>query len=72
LISFKILGRSFQSRFFAMSPTWVELTKKQPIETKAVGSLKEIGRWLTRFPLKVDKKGMQKKTRPCHFSQISI
>jgi hypothetical protein len=55
LISFNVSGRSFQKRFFAMSPVWVEWTKKQPIETKAVESLKEIGRRLARFPLKVDK-----------------
>jgi hypothetical protein len=40
--------------FFATSQVWVELMKKQPIETKAVESLKEIGRRLARFPLKVD------------------
>jgi hypothetical protein len=38
--------------FFATSPVWVELTKKQPIETKAVESLKGIGQRLARFPLK--------------------
>jgi hypothetical protein len=54
LISFKVSGRSFQLRFFAMSRVWVELTKKQPIEAKAVEFLKEIGRRLARFPLKVD------------------
>jgi hypothetical protein len=42
LISFKVSGRSFQGRFLAMPPAWVELSKKQPIETKAVESLKEI------------------------------
>jgi hypothetical protein len=53
LISFKVSGHSFQLRFFATSRVWVELTKKQPIETKAVESLKEIVRRLARFPLKV-------------------
>ncbi|MDR1611304.1 MAG: hypothetical protein LBT97_00810, partial [Planctomycetota bacterium] len=48
LISFKVSGHSFQPRFFATSRVWVELTKKQPIETKAVESLKEIGRRLAR------------------------
>jgi hypothetical protein len=38
LISSKVSGRSLQRRFFAMSPAWVELTKKQLIETKAVES----------------------------------
>jgi hypothetical protein len=54
LISFKVSGRSFQYRtaFFTTSPVWVELVKKQPIETKAVESLKEIGRRLARFPLR--------------------
>jgi hypothetical protein len=31
LISFKVSGHSFQRRFFAPSPVWVELTKNQPI-----------------------------------------
>ncbi|MDR1613184.1 MAG: hypothetical protein LBT97_10460, partial [Planctomycetota bacterium] len=58
LISFKVSGRSFQPRFFATSQVWVELTKEQPIETKAVESLKGIGRRLARFSLKVDLKDM--------------
>jgi hypothetical protein len=38
LVSFEVSGRSFQNRFFAMSPARVELTKKQPVETKAAES----------------------------------
>jgi hypothetical protein len=45
--------RAFVSEpFFARPPAGAELTKKQPVETKAVESLKEIGRRLARFPLK--------------------
>jgi hypothetical protein len=40
---FEVSGRSFQGRFFAGPPAWVELTKKQFIETKAVESLKPHG-----------------------------
>ncbi|MDR1611495.1 MAG: hypothetical protein LBT97_01800, partial [Planctomycetota bacterium] len=50
----KFQGVRFNHAFLATSRVWVELTKKQPIETKAVESLKEIGRRLARFPLKAD------------------
>jgi hypothetical protein len=57
LISFTVSGRSFQSRFFPMSPAWVELTKKQSVETKAVeslsGLLEKIGPTTARFPPKM-------------------
>jgi hypothetical protein len=54
LISFKVSGSSFQSRFFCNVAGLGRVDEKQPIETKSVESLKEIGRWLARFPLKVD------------------
>jgi hypothetical protein len=53
---------AFGNAFFAMSPVRVELTKKQPIGTKAVESLKGIGRRLARFPLEVDQKRNGQKT----------
>jgi hypothetical protein len=40
LISFKVSGRSFQGRFFARSPAWVELTKKPQTSLKRKAKFK--------------------------------
>jgi hypothetical protein len=44
--------------------------EKQPIETKAAESLKEIGRRLARFPLKVDLK--VEVIAPCVFQEAMV
>ncbi|MDR1612210.1 MAG: hypothetical protein LBT97_05430, partial [Planctomycetota bacterium] len=54
LIFFKVSGRSSQRRFFCDVAGSGRVDGKQPIETKTVESLKEIGWRLARFPLKVD------------------
>jgi hypothetical protein len=48
------LGLHFASGIVARSAVSPDLTKKQPIETKAVESLRKIGLRLARFSLKVD------------------
>jgi hypothetical protein len=45
LIFFKVSGHSFQRRFFATSPVWVEVTKS--------GHLEEIRPTTARFPPKM-------------------
>jgi hypothetical protein len=47
-------GGRFRTDFFCNVAGLGRVDEKQPIETKAVESLKEIGRRLARFPLKVD------------------